>query len=72
MLQLRECLIKNYFGIRACLVKDIYFFVLFFFIAYFFNYKNFFYFQINFKNLDPSCKIDLDLWECLGRVNLIL
>ena len=23
------------------------------------------------KNLDPSCKTDLDLWDCLGRVNLI-
>ena len=24
------------------------------------------------KDLDPSCKMDLDLWDCLGRVKLVL
>ena len=28
-------------------------------------------FQSNPKNLDPSYKMDLDLWDCLGRVKLI-
>ena len=42
-------------------------------ITYFFGYKTeFFSFQNNAKNLDPSYKMDLDLWGCLGRVNLIL
>ena len=31
-----------------------------------------FSFQINPKNLDPSYKVDLDLWDCLGRVKLVL
>ena len=30
----------------------------------------FFPFQNNHKNLDPSYKMDLDLWDCLGRLNL--
>ena len=29
-------------------------------------------FQNNHKHLDPSFKTDLDLWDCLGRVILIL
>ena len=42
-------------------------------LPYFFNYKTeFFSFQNNPKDLDPSCKMDLDLWACLGRVNLVL
>ena len=32
----------------------------------------FFNFQNNPKILDPSYNADLDLWGCLGRVNLIL
>ena len=24
------------------------------------------------KNLDPSYKMDLDLWDCLGKIKLIL
>ena len=32
--------------------------------------KIFFFFQNNPKNLDPSYKMDLDLWDCLGRVKL--
>ena len=24
------------------------------------------------KNLDPSYKMDIDLWDCLVRVNLVL
>ena len=31
-----------------------------------------FSFQNNPKDLDPSCKMDLDLWDCLGRVKLVL
>ena len=30
------------------------------------------FFQNNPKDLDPSCKMDLDLWDCLGRVKLVL
>ena len=38
-------------------------------VPYFFAYKKvFFSFQNNPKNLDPSYKTDLDLWDCLGRV----
>ena len=33
---------------------------------------SFFSFQNNPKDLDPSCKMDLDLWDCLGRVKLVL
>ena len=37
------------------------------------GYKtDFFSFQNNPKDLDPSCKTDLDLWDCLGRVKLVL
>ena len=42
---------------------------------YFFGFKTEFFFcsfQNNPKNLDPSYKMDLDLWDCLGRVNLVL
>ena len=40
-------------------------------IPYFFDYKTeFFSFQNNPKDLDLSCKMDLDFWDCLGRVNL--
>ena len=31
-----------------------------------------FSFQNNPKNLDSSYKTDLDLWDCLGRVKLVL
>ena len=34
--------------------------------------RSFFSFQNNPKDLDPSCKMDLDLWDCLGRVKLVL
>ena len=34
--------------------------------------RSFFFFQNNPKDLDPSCKTDLDLLDCLGRVNLVL
>ena len=30
------------------------------------------FFQNNPKDPDPSCKMDLDLLDCLGRVNLVL
>ena len=40
-------------------------------ILYFFDYKmEFFSFLNNPTDLDPSCKMDLDLWDCLGRVNI--
>ena len=43
------------------------------YIPYFFAYKTvFFSFQNNPKNLDPSYKTDLDLWDCLGRVKPVL
>ena len=42
-------------------------------VPYFFSYKTeFFSIQNNPKDLDPSCKMDLDLWGCLGRAKLIL
>ena len=38
-------------------------------LPYFFAYKTvFFSFQNNPKNLDLSYKMDLDLWDCLGKV----
>ena len=34
-------------------------------VPYFFGYKTgFFFFQNNPKDLDPSCKMDLDVWDC--------
>ena len=42
-------------------------------LPYFFGYKTeFFFFQNIPKDLDPSFKTDLDLLDCLGRVNLLL
>ena len=42
-------------------------------ISNFFGCKTeFMSFQNNPKNLDPSYKTDLDLWDCLGRVKLVL
>ena len=32
--------------------------------------RRIFSFQNNPKDLDPSCKMDLDLWDCLGRVKI--
>ena len=41
-------------------------------LQYFFGYKTeLFSFQNNPKNLDLSCKTDLDLWNCLGRIKLL-
>ena len=38
-------------------------------MSYFFGYKTeFFLPKNNQKNLDASYKMDLDLWDCLGRV----
>ena len=31
-----------------------------------------YFFQNNAKDLDHSYKTDLDLWDCLGRVTLLL
>ena len=31
-----------------------------------------FFFQNNHKDQDPSYKMDLDFWDCLGRVKLVL
>ena len=33
--------------------------------------RKYFSFQNNPKDLDPSCKMDLDLWDCLGGVKLV-
>ena len=42
-------------------------------LPYFFGCKTeFFSFQNNPKDLDPSYKTDLDLLDCLGRVKLVL
>ena len=42
-------------------------------LLYFFGSKTEFYpYQNNPKNLDPSYKMDLDLWDCLGRLKLVL
>ena len=41
-------------------------------LPYFMGYKReFFSFKNNPKNLDPSYKMNLDLWDCLGRVKLV-
>ena len=34
--------------------------------------QEFFFFQNNPKNLDPTYKTDLDIWDCLGSVKLVL
>ena len=34
--------------------------------------QSFFSFQNNSKNLDPSYKMNLDFWDCLGRVEFVL
>ena len=34
------------------------------YIPYFFSYKTGFSFQKNPKSLDPSYKMDLDIWDC--------
>ena len=42
-------------------------------IPYFLGYKTELYSRQNSpKNLDPSYKMDLDLWDCLERVKLVL
>ena len=42
-------------------------------ISYFFSYKmDLFSFQNNPRDLDPSYKMDLDLWDWFGRVKLVL
>ena len=42
-------------------------------LPYFFDHKTeFFSFQNSPKNLDPSYKTDLDLWDYLGSVKLVL
>ena len=44
----------------------------FFLVLTVFSYKSFFSFQNSSKNLDPPYKMDLDVWDCLGRVVLVL
>ena len=42
-------------------------------LLYFFGYKTeLFSFQNNFKNLDPSYKMDLDIRDCKGRLKFVL
>ena len=56
------CLRKPFKDVKMC-----------FKLPYFFGYKTeSFYFQNNPKDVDPSCKTGLDLWDCLGRVKLVL
>ena len=46
--------------------------IIFFCYTIFLWYKLEFFSVNNPKNLDASYKMDLDLWDFLGRVNLIL
>ena len=39
-------------------------------LPYFFSYKTVFSFQNKSKGLDPSYKMDLDLWDCLVVVGI--
>ena len=42
-------------------------------LPYFYGCKTeFFSFQNNPENLDLSYKTDLDIWDCLGRVKLVV
>ena len=42
-------------------------------VPYFFSYNtDILSFQNKPKNLDPSFKRHLDLWDCLGRIKLVL
>ena len=42
-------------------------------VPYFLGYKtDFFSFQNNPKDLDPSYKTDLDHWDCFGIIKLVL
>ena len=41
-------------------------------VPYFFGFKTVFSFQNKPKYLDPSYKMVLDLWVCLGRVKMVL
>ena len=42
-------------------------------IPYFFGYKTeLFPSKTNSKILDPSYKMDLDIWDCLGKGKLVL
>ena len=53
-------------------------FIIFILFYFFVKYRissvilEFFFFQNNPKDLDPSCKMDLDFLDCLRRVNLVL
>ena len=40
-------------------------------LLYFFSYKTF-PSKTMPKNLDPSYKMDQDLWDCLGRVKFVI
>ena len=41
-------------------------------VSYLFGCKIGFPFQNNLRDLDLSCKTDLDLWDCFGREKAIL
>ena len=42
-------------------------------VSYFSVYETeSFFFSNNQKKLDPFYKMDLDLWDCLGRVKFVL
>ena len=55
------------------LLKNVHVIFSWLYLQYFFGYETkFFSFQNNSKNLDPSYKTDLDFWDCLGRVELLI
>ena len=62
------------YSTENCLQENICTVILSVGLPYFFGYKTefFFFFQNKSKDLDPSYKTDLDLWDCLGRVKLVL
>ena len=42
-------------------------------LPYFFAYEmKIFFLPKQSQNLDPSYKMDLDVWDCLGRVKFVL
>ena len=42
-------------------------------LPYIFSYKTeFFFFSKQSQNLDPFYKMDLDVWDCLGRLKVVL
>ena len=40
-------------------------------VSYFFHYKTEFFLPKQSQTLDPSYKMDLDLWDCLRKIKLM-